>query len=248
MAEVSSVLLGRKVIYKTLKNVWRNLSNNNNLNYCLNLVKKCDYESYLSTLLLRDRQRDGAFVLRALQVELSQIRDLVSDRQIGRMRLQFWKDAINNIYELIKRHDLSRALFDRILRARESQIRSDIPFSNIAELERVSIATSPNTANDDDDNNHKDDDDDNNHDDVILNRAVGHLGKAQGIITLLRAIPHNAAKNIVYIPVSLMMKTPINLYLKSLERCDFNPLNPKLQLRNSWLPIVLLINRIRLKI
>ena len=70
--------------------------------YCMDLVKRRDYEHYLTTLLLPDKIRPMGFALRALNVEISCIRDNVSEQSIGAMRLQFWKDSINDIYN--KKH------------------------------------------------------------------------------------------------------------------------------------------------
>ena len=65
--------------------------------YCLDLVKRRDYDHFLTTLLLPAKIRPMGFALRALNIEISSIRDNVSDSSIGRMRVQFWKDAINQL-------------------------------------------------------------------------------------------------------------------------------------------------------
>ena len=64
--------------------------------HCMDLVKRRDYEHYLTSLLLPDKVRQMSFALRALSIEISSIKDNVTDMNIGKMRVQFWKDAIND--------------------------------------------------------------------------------------------------------------------------------------------------------
>ena len=56
----------------------------------MELVKRRDYEHYLTSLLLPDKVRQMSFALRALSIEISSIRDNVTDINIGKMRVQFW--------------------------------------------------------------------------------------------------------------------------------------------------------------
>lgn len=60
--------------------------------------RKYDYENFLCTLLLSPEIRAAAFAIRAFNVEVAQIKDQVRDYKIGEMRLKFWTDALNNIY------------------------------------------------------------------------------------------------------------------------------------------------------
>jgi len=66
--------------------------------YCRDLVRKRDYEHYLTTLLLPESIRSLAMVLRAFNVEVASVRDSVSDANTGMIRLQFWKDAVEAVY------------------------------------------------------------------------------------------------------------------------------------------------------
>jgi len=69
-----------------------------NFNYCLELVKKSDYENYLATLLLPLSIQRAAFGLRACNIEMAQVQEVTSNKQIAQMRMQFWKEAIEQIY------------------------------------------------------------------------------------------------------------------------------------------------------
>ena len=53
-----------------------------------NQVKKSDHESFLCTLLLPERARAQAFAVRAFAAEVAAVRDSVSDKTIGMMRMQ----------------------------------------------------------------------------------------------------------------------------------------------------------------
>lgn len=64
--------------------------------YCLS--RKNDYENFLCTLLLPRSIKSAAFAVRAFNVEVAQVEDQVTDSKIGAMRLQFWTNALNEIY------------------------------------------------------------------------------------------------------------------------------------------------------
>ena len=123
--------------------------------YCINSVRKVDYENFICTSLLRPSllQRP-AMAIRALNVELATIRDQVSNSQIGQMRLQFWRETIDAIYSslntntmrkinhpvareinlAIKYNQLSKLWFHRLIKSRETTL-NDMPFTDIEQLE-----------------------------------------------------------------------------------------------------------------
>ena len=51
-------------------------------------MKRSDHESFLYTLLLHERARAQAFAVRAFAAEVAAVRDSVSDKTIGMMRMQ----------------------------------------------------------------------------------------------------------------------------------------------------------------
>lgn len=112
------------------------------------LRSRFDHSNYLCTLLLDKNSRDSAFAVRAINVEMAQIRDATREQLAGQMRYQFWHDAIELIYAgrssrhpvtaalmaAIERHDLPQGLFVEMLNARvDDQKRSG--FGTMAELE-----------------------------------------------------------------------------------------------------------------
>jgi NADH dehydrogenase [ubiquinone] 1 alpha subcomplex assembly factor 6 len=90
--------------------------------YCHDLVRKQDYEGYLSYPFYSKETRAGYLALKAFQVgsattanfglflspvadmyswywqiELASVHDNVSNPLIGKMRMQFWRDAIKSL-------------------------------------------------------------------------------------------------------------------------------------------------------
>jgi 15-cis-phytoene synthase len=62
------------------------------------LVAKGDKDRYLSCLFAPDAVRPHLFALYAFNLEISRIRDVVSEPQIGLVRQQWWLDSIDGIY------------------------------------------------------------------------------------------------------------------------------------------------------
>ncbi|XP_043974036.1 NADH dehydrogenase (ubiquinone) complex I, assembly factor 6 isoform X2 [Gambusia affinis] len=178
--------------------------------YCLNLVRSRDYEGFLSCLLLPEEARRSSLALRAFNVELAQVKDSVSQKTIGLMRMQFWKTAIEEIYrddppnqpvstelwKAVKTHGLTKRWLMRIVTEREKDL-DDRAYKNLQELEKYSENTQSSllyllleclgVKN------------------VHADHAASHIGKAQGIATCLRATPYNSSRRKVYLPMDICM-------------------------------------------
>lgn len=165
-------------------------------------------------LLIRDPvQRNSALAVRAFNVEVAKIAGLVSDEKIGLMRLQFWHNAIKAIFanakvspatdtnsnnsgapppaavavpdhpvcravlRAVRQHRLQPLHFTRLIRARERP--SNQLFVDTAALEKYAeestsctlylLAAVLGVQS------------------VDVDHALSHLGKAHGIVNLLRA-------------------------------------------------------------
>lgn len=68
--------------------------------YCRDLVRKHDYESYLISQFWPKDLQGSYFAIKALSVELATVQDHVSNTTIGKMRMQFWRDAIKDIFNV----------------------------------------------------------------------------------------------------------------------------------------------------
>lgn len=123
--------------------------------YCINSVRKVDYENFVCTGLLRPSSlQRPAMAIRALNVELASVRDQVSNPNIGQMRLQFWRETIDSIYSspntniakkinhpvareielLIRNNQLTKMWFHRLIKSRETTL-NDMPFADVEKLE-----------------------------------------------------------------------------------------------------------------
>jgi len=83
--------------------------------YCFDLVKTHDYEHFLAGLLIPKRHRDVYFTLRAFNIEIATIKDQIprNNANAGRIRFQFWKDVLHQIYE--HDHDHSHDVYRNTL-------------------------------------------------------------------------------------------------------------------------------------
>ncbi|KAL1841567.1 hypothetical protein VTJ49DRAFT_6940 [Mycothermus thermophilus] len=66
--------------------------------YCLNQLRHGDYDAYLIRHFVPSSGRDAYDALRTLNLELARLPETVSNPAIGRFRMQFWRDTINNVF------------------------------------------------------------------------------------------------------------------------------------------------------
>ena len=67
--------------------------------YCQALLRRHDYASYLQSGFIPAGAKDAYLAIRALNVELALIPDTVSNQNARKMRMQFWKDALDDCYK-----------------------------------------------------------------------------------------------------------------------------------------------------
>ncbi|XP_034102603.1 NADH dehydrogenase (ubiquinone) complex I, assembly factor 6 homolog [Drosophila albomicans] len=227
--------------------------------YCMNLVQKYDYENYLSTLLLPKELRPAAFALRAFNVEVSRsVGAQISEPQIAKMRLKFWYDSIDKCFEpeasksyvkdqpvlrelrrTVGARKLNKIYLRRLVTARERP--ANQAFETLRELEDYADQTCASML----------------HllvelsgiKDLQVDHAASHLGKAQGIAILLRAIPHAGRQQAVCVPLEVLVKHGVSQERilrsdrndKGVEECIFEVAslaNTHLKLTRQLLPEV----------
>ncbi|KAF6214411.1 hypothetical protein GE061_009154 [Apolygus lucorum] len=191
--------------------------------HCTNLVKQYDYENFLCTLLLTGNVRRAAFCIRAFNIEISLIGDKTTEEHIALMRYKWWNDALHGIYnensalkhpvvlelnKVIKEHKLLKRQFTRLLTVRSNPI-PKTGFKTMTAMEAYAEeSTSPvyylilqaaGLA------------------DVNADHAASHLGKAQGLVNLIRSIPHHASQRQCVVPEDLLLKhhIPQEVFMKS---------------------------------
>ncbi|CAM6096183.1 unnamed protein product [Calypogeia fissa] len=180
--------------------------------YCVQQVRKYDYEHYLPLLHLPASIRRAAFAIRAFNVETAKAGDTARDPNLAVMRLIWWRDAVEGMYKkapvehpvakalaaVIDDHRLSKRWFTRLIEARVSDLEMTTAPVSVEEVERYAESTASallyltleaagvlNTAAD---------------------HAASHIGKAEGLALLVRATPVHGAKRRTYIPVDIAAK------------------------------------------
>eukprot|EP01116_Phalansterium_solitarium_P002382 TRINITY_DN12376_c0_g1_i1.p1 TRINITY_DN12376_c0_g1~~TRINITY_DN12376_c0_g1_i1.p1 ORF type:complete len:327 (+),score=63.32 TRINITY_DN12376_c0_g1_i1:122-1102(+) len=181
--------------------------------YCLQQVRKFDYDHYLCGLFFRKASsRKAYFAVRAFNLEIANIREVVKDPAIGRMRIQWWRDNLTRIYqnappehpvatalaEAVRNFRLTKGWFNKMLDRREMELLEGEQMRNIDDIEAYAEDTASamlylsleclGVKN------------------LHADHVASHIGKAEGTSILLRATPHHASKRRSYLPLDLMAK------------------------------------------
>ncbi|KAJ3188074.1 hypothetical protein HK101_009230 [Irineochytrium annulatum] len=185
--------------------------------YCRDLVSRTDWENYTATLFLPPGARRAAWAIRAFNAETAMIRDAIRDPTsgagvgIGLMRVQFWRDGIAGLYAgTVREHpvlqalaesmgdvELSQGWFRRILSARQKDL-EEATFGGVRDLEAYAENTASSVL-------------------YLTLEALGvrslstdhvasHVGKAMGIATLVRGLPHHISQRRLMIPSEVTVK------------------------------------------
>ena len=178
--------------------------------YCRDLVRGADRDRYLASLFAPDETRPHVQALYGFNIELARARERTSDPNVGEFRLQWWHDAVEDIYRgttaghpvleglarAIERGGLPVEAFRNMVEARRFDLYDD-PMPDLATLEgylgETSSALIQLTA-------------------LVLAgadalpaaEAAGLAGVAFGIAGILRALPVHRARGQCYIPKDLL--------------------------------------------
>ena len=69
------------------------------LSLCAQEVRRHDWDRFLFTLFAPADVREDIFTFLAFNSEVARTRDVVTEPLMGKIRLQWWQDAINGIYD-----------------------------------------------------------------------------------------------------------------------------------------------------
>jgi len=122
---------------------------------CAEIARRHDRERYLCGLFAAPDRREAVMALLAFSIEIGKTREVVSEAMLGEIRLQWWRDAVAEIYEAdprrhevvdaladsVQRFDLPRAPLDAAIDARATDL-DDMPPECADALERYAHATS----------------------------------------------------------------------------------------------------------
>lgn len=168
---------------------------------CAETVRMHDRDRFILSLFLPEEARRAVHTLLAWNLEIARLHETVSEPMLGFVRLQWWREALDELYEgrvrrhplleplagAVRVHRIERALFEDVLTARGQDF-SDEPPKDIQELENYLRGTSSALLH-------------------MMARVLGadsqaldSLGIAWGALGVLRALPHHARHGVLLLP------------------------------------------------
>ncbi len=186
------------------------------LSYCGEMVRKHDPDRFLLSLYEPPAVREALFAIYAFNNEIAKTREVVTETQLGLIRLQWWRDALAGYYErgavlkhqvleplcaVIKQYGLPREDFDSLMYAREFDLEDRLPSSldgmvkyaiyTNAPLLRLALKVSGMGA-----------------DAADIDTAAA----VYGLTGLLRAVPVHLRQGRCYLPEDKLHKQEITVY------------------------------------
>lgn len=179
--------------------------------FCADLVRSHDFVRYASTLFMPAVQRRALLSIYAFNVEISRVRDQVSQPLPGEMRLQWWTDMLEGaghggvegnpvaaeLLHTIGEYRLPIQPLSRLIEEHQFDLYND-PMPSMAALEGyvtdtsaalfslgARIAAQPSAATD---------------------HLARHAGLAQGIVQVIAALPSDAARRQLFLPLQLLQQ------------------------------------------
>jgi NADH dehydrogenase [ubiquinone] 1 alpha subcomplex assembly factor 6 len=120
------------------------------------LVRRYDPDRFQTALFAPAARREALFALYAFNFEIARVRDSITQPTLGQIRLQWWRENIADAFgggtvrhhplvepltAIIREHALTRAYFDRLIDARETDLDDTAP-ADLAILEDYAEGTS----------------------------------------------------------------------------------------------------------
>jgi len=175
-----------------------------------NLVKTQLLDRYLATLLAPDDKQADLFALYAFDSEIRRIAPQVSEAHLGEIRIQWWYDNINLIYQekpvdnpvaadlarVIHEYDLPRHKFINLLEARRFDLYSD-PVQSMQELLKYVDATSVPIVQMAAQILIR-------FDALAIDDLALHAGRAEGLSEVIGSLARHTARGQCYLPQELM--------------------------------------------
>ncbi len=176
------------------------------------LVRRHDRDRYQTALFAPADRREALFALYAFNYEIARARETVTHPTLGRMRLEWWREAIaaafcegpfehhpviEAIITAIRKHELPREQFDGLIEARNADFDDDPP-ADLSALEGYAEGTSSRLIY------------------LALDilgarepaaaQAGHHVGIAYAFLGLLRALPTRGSLHRPFIPADIACK------------------------------------------
>ncbi len=180
-------------------------------------LRRHDRDRFQTALFAPSPRREALFALYAFNFEVARIREVTHEPMLGRIRLQWWRDAIAEIYAgatprrhdvaealagAIRAHGLSRGYFETLLDARVQDL-ADGPLPSLAALEAYAAGSSASLV-------------------LLALETLGvrdepaqsagrAAGTAYALAGLLAAAPFHARMKRVYLPEDLIVLHGVDL-------------------------------------
>src|SRR5512147_438065 len=185
------------------------------LSYCAEKVRRYDNDRFLCTLFAPAAQREALWSIYAFNLELARIRESVSQPILGHMRLRWWTDTLDAVYdgrpphhpvalalgETFKRFPVDRHHLVRIVAARATDFEDSAPATVRALIDYAdgtSAAVSAAAL------------------DVLAatgdetRAAAREVGIAWALVGLMRAVPFHARDRRIYLPADINRKAGLD--------------------------------------
>jgi len=185
------------------------------LSYCAREVRRLDNDRFLTALFAPADRREDLFALYAFNIEIAKTREVVSEPMLGRIRLQWWRETIEQIgrgevrnhevirplADAIRRHDLDTALFERLIDGREADLDDEAPadltclenYADVTSTPVVRLALQLLGVRD-----------------GAAHEAARHVGIAWALVGQIRALPHLLRAHRHRLPRSLLAQHGVN--------------------------------------
>ena len=181
----------------------------NGMQFCADLVRGHDFARYAATLFVPPEQRRGLLAIYAFNVEICRVREQVSQPLPGEIRLQWWTDVLAGAghggvdgnpvaAELLRANDhwrLPKERLTRLISEHQFDLYND-PMPTMAALEgyiddtcsalfalSAAIAGRPSAE---------------------IEHLARHAGLAQGLTQVIAALPQDAARQQLFVPLQLL--------------------------------------------
>lgn len=184
------------------------------LSYTAETVRKYDPDRFLLSLFAPPEKRAALCALYAFNYEIAKTREVVTETQLGLIRLQWWGDALAGVYEqdkvlehqtlqplaaAIQAHDLPRAAFDNLIYAREFDLEDRLPSTMDGMVKYAEYTSAPllelslKVMGED-------------------GNSTAHIATAYALTGLLRALPVHLSQRRCYLPENLVQRQQITVY------------------------------------
>ncbi|MTI10715.1 phytoene/squalene synthase family protein [Curvivirga aplysinae] len=180
-----------------------------------NIVHDKDKDRFITTMMLSAEFRENVLCLYAFNYEVAKTSSAVSEPMLGRIRLQWWREAIEECYannprrheitrplaDLLTHVELPKDLFDQLIDAREKDLEEEA-IQTLSELMEYANATGGNSlklavialgvkAED-------------------VTQVAGQIGTAWALIGLMRALPFHLRAKKQWLPEELVKRHKID--------------------------------------